>query len=248
MKRDFIVLMGKSDHAYYPLRFIASSFFTPYWSYFVPDILEPEEIKLVQKAAKNAVDESMGGEKIYWIISFDEDKAIKIWQNFFEKISALSQDKREIIRALCAQIAVSGKEKNSADYLVNLIVRLRFNPRFREFLNYAKQDKEILDAVYEQGNASFINDMPSINEAFLRSTDPWDVKLRNQTPYLPESLCVIFSSAYQAKTDLPLIQRNLRILLSEDQSYHAFIKRLKIAFQRSLAENTAIKFPDNFFC
>lgn len=234
--------MARNDHAYYPLRFLSSAFFVKYWRMFIPMSLDGDQIRAVQDAARNCVDYSMQGENIYWNISFDEATALATWQLFERLTKTLPEDVLAQVRSLCVQLAVSKEETDSADYLLNLITRLRRDVRFRESVRYSDDDAAVLDAAYEYV-ADDLVDMMELRDAWLQSDDPWDKKLRSQTPDLPESIWVIFTGAYEPRTNLPLVLENLRLLLPAEQDFRAFVHRLELAFTRSLSENVVVKFP-----
>ena len=75
MKKNFITLMAKNDHAHYPLRFMASDFFVPYWQNFLPVKIGQQYIPIIQDAARECVDYAMHGESIYWLIDFSDERA-----------------------------------------------------------------------------------------------------------------------------------------------------------------------------
>lgn len=242
MNNNFATLMSKQENSYYPLRFMASDFFVPYWRCFLAVELAPEEVRVVQEAARAAVAHSMGSEEIYWLIDFSEDNALTTWRLFVDRIKPLRSETLDHVRMLALQLAVSADETSSADYLLNLITRLRFDRTFRSGLGYSDWDADILGAAYERAGDATLH-MSKIEQDWLQSRSSWDLRLKMQTPDLPESVRVIFSMAYGPKTELPLILANLRTLLENDPEHRAFLSRLKEAFNRSLSEGIELKFP-----
>jgi hypothetical protein len=184
----------------------------------------------------------MQGEEEYWHISFAEEDALKTWQLFEHLTQSLPKDVLTQVHSLCLQVAVSAEESTNVDYLLNLITRLRFNLEFRHEVGYSDADAAILEAVYESTAEDAI-DTYELQAKWLRSRDPWDEKLRSQTPDLPESVCIIFSTAYGPRTNLPLIKENLRVLLESESDYQSFISRLEVSFNLSRSENVLVQFP-----
>jgi len=249
MKENFFISMGKSDCSYDPLRFLSSDYFQKYWTVFIPDVLNDTNIQLVQEAARRAVDDFMYWETIYWNTSFDRKKSTRIWLNFAKSIDVLSEEKKEAVYDLCLQFVISKIDKKSIDYTLELITSLCFDELFYKSVEYLDTDKAILNATYEYNVDKWIDNTTwwELEEEFLTSTSLWDIKLREQTPDLPESISVIFSSAYETRTVLPTIKRNLKLILTDNNSYNEFVARLKDVFQRSLSGTTGITFPDNIF-
>jgi hypothetical protein len=242
MTTNFTTLMSKQKHSFYPLRFMASDFFVPYWRCFIPVELDPAEVRIVQEAARAAVDFSMGDEEVYWLIDFSEDRALATWSLFASRTRALRPETLEHVKVLALQLALSSDETDSADYLLNLITRLRFDEALRRDLAYSDRDANILGAAYESAGDVLV-DMGKIKQDWLHSTSDWDLRLKSQTPDLPESVSVIFSMAYSPRTELPLLRVNLRTLLENEQDHRTFLSRLKEAFDRSLSEGIKVKFP-----
>ena len=243
MKPDFVALMAKNDQTYYPLRFMSSEFFLTYWKTFIPMDWEQKETDSIQNAARQSVDYAMYGETIYWLISFDEATALKSWQLFQSRLSGLSDDIWKAIQALCRQIASPKEEQYNANHVIELMTRLRFDSTYRNAFAYPAQDALLLDAAYEYDSQDWTDDLLSIKEGFLASQEPWDQKLRSQTPDLPESIWLIFSEAYNARTNLLTIQRNLKLLLKNQADYQLFISRLHTIFEKTAPQNAGIQFP-----
>jgi hypothetical protein len=242
MTANFPETMSIEDHSYYPLRFMASEFFLPYWRCFLSSAIDDGFVRTIQAAARQCVDYFMQGEEEYWLISFAEEDALKTWRLFEQLTQNLPNDVLKQVQSLCLQVAVSTEESTNVDYLLNLISRLRFNMAFRRSVGYSDADAAILDAVYESTAEDAI-DTYELQEKWLRSRDPWDEKLRSQTPDLPESVCIIFSAAYGPRTNLPLIQKNLRLLLDSEPDYQSFVARLEAGFNHSRSENVLVQFP-----
>lgn len=241
MVNKFAQKISVKDNAYYPLQFLASDFFVPYWNCFIPPI--PDKfIPEIQKAARACVDYFMDNEEIYWLVSFEEKHALKTWELFEKQISGLSKDIIELVHHLSFQIAVPEEESDSADYFIGLVTRLRFDGSYRRELNYRNEDKNILDAIYEYSADKFI-DLDGIKNNWLDSGSFWDNKLKSQTPDLLESVYVIFSFAYNPNSCLILLHNNLHLILDTEETYHAFIDRLEAAFVASLPSGTKIEFP-----
>jgi hypothetical protein len=242
MTKNFSEVMAADDHSYYPLRFMSSEFFLPYWKYFWSSEIDEKYVRIIQATARECVDYFMQGEDEYWLISFAEEDTIKTWQLFEKLIRDLPEDIQRQVQSLCLQVAVSADESANVDYLLNLMTRLRLDVDFRHSVGYSDADATVLDAVYESTAEDAI-DTYELQEKWLNSRDPWDEKLRSQTPDLPESVCIIFSTAYGPRTNLPLIQENLKLLLENESDYQSFISRLEASFDRSRSENVLVQFP-----
>jgi hypothetical protein len=243
MNIDLPSVMAKSDQSFYPLRVLASDFFVPYWKHFLSSfVIAPEHCAVIQSAARDAVDFMMDGEEEYWNIDFSEPNAKRVWLAFERQVSGLPVDTYSALQTLILQLAVSPDESTSADYLLNLITRLRFDSVFRDALEFSDADAALLDCAYEFSDEAPLN-MHDVQQQWLQSETLWDKKLQHQTPDLPESVAVIFSMAYEPKTNLPLIKSNLRGVLENEGLYTAFALRLEQAFAESLSENVEIEFP-----
>ncbi len=241
MNLSFSEILSKTENAYYPLRLIASDFFVPYWNAFTQEIPE-QYIPIIQKAARECVEYFMNGEEIYWHINFEEKNALNTWRLFEKLTLPLPSDIQILTRSLALQLAVSPEESDSADYFLNLLTRLRFDSEYRKSLNYSDKDADVLNAAYEYNSEDLI-DLGGLKEGWLASQSEWDIKLKAQTPDLPESVYVIFSFAYNPKSNLPLVHDNLHAILDEPGEYQNFIDGLENAFKKSLGHNPDIRFP-----
>jgi hypothetical protein len=243
LEASLLSRMAKNDQSFYPLRVLASDFFVPYWKHFLSSfVIAPEHCAVIQSAARDAVDLMMDGEEEYWNIDFSEPNAKRVWLAFEKRVSGLPADTYSALQTLILQLAVSPDESTSADYLLNLITRLRFDSVFRDALEFSDADAALLDCAYEFSDEGPLS-MHDVQQQWLQSDTLWDKKLQHQTPDLPESVAVIFSMAYEPKTNLPLIKSNLREVLEVEERYTAFVLRLEGVFAASLSENVEIKFP-----
>lgn len=241
MSTDFVTTMSKEERSFAPLRFMAADHFTPYWRCFLPAPLAPDEVRVVQEAARAAVDRFMEGEESFWLIDFSHQNTLATWRLFADRTSSLRPEAKEAVEALSQNLAVSAEETRCCDYFLSVVTRLRYRAEVREELGYSKQDAHVLDAAYERAGDAVV-DMGRIQKEWLASTSPWDVRLKAQTSDLPESVHVIFTMAYRPRTELPLLLANLRTLLDEPER-RAFLARLTEAWKRSLSPDMMMELP-----
>lgn len=242
MNEKFCKMMAADDHSYYPLRFLASTYFVRHWSLFADCLDYKEDLALVQRAARECVDILMGGEEIYWNVSFEFLFAYSVWSHFDKMISGLTPEKAEEVRIFCIHLAASREAVDGAEFFMNVVNRLRLDREVRALIKYSDYDGALLDIAYEQPGSDYI-DMQDVKDEFLNSSDEWDRKLMAQTPDLPESVWVIFAGAYEVAVGLARLRRNLQLLLPDRAAYMVFMKRLKIAFDQLMPVAAVIQFP-----
>jgi hypothetical protein len=241
MTKKFLQNIPIKGDAYDPLRFMASDFFVSYWNYFAP-LIPDQFTSEIQKAARICVDHFMDQEEIFWLISFEEKYILKTWELFEKQISNLPRDVIELTHHLSLQIMVPEEESNSADFFIGLINRLRFDYSYRKKMNYRDEDANILDAAYEY-SADKLLDLGDIKDDWLDANSFWDKKLKSQTPDLPESIYVIFSTAYNPNSCLVQLHDNFHLLLNTMEIYNNFINRLEKVFIAELPNEAKIEFP-----
>jgi hypothetical protein len=245
MKSNFAQVLSELDNSFYPLRFMASDFFTTYWVKFADPVPSPF-VEIIQNAARKSVDYFMNGEEIYWNINFEEVAALKAWELFVKQTDQVPDEVMRSVHSLALQLAGSPSDSDNSDYFINLVTRLSHDTDFSEFYKYPAYDIEVLSAVMESSSEDLL-DLFQVKTGWLASNTAWDKKLRSQTPDLLESVYIIFFSAYNSRSTVPLIQRNLISLMGNSQDYRDFIHRLNSVFENSLKDlNPRIKFPKIF--
>lgn len=242
MSTEFAADMAKSDQTFYPLRLWSADFFVPHWGVFLPAPLEKAHVDTVQQAARASVDFSMGDEEVYWNIDMSERHALATWRIFDDRTKAIPKETLGQIRYMGIQLTASAEESSAADYALNLMVRLSKDMELRVALGCSDDDADLMAAAQEDADADLL-DLPELRAGWLRSKTPWDLKLRSQTPDLPESAYVIFSMAYGPRTALPLVCRNLRDLSENGERYKAFLRRFEKMFRRSITPGMRIGLP-----
>jgi hypothetical protein len=243
MISNFVKSMSANDRPYDALRFLASDFFRGYWKYFSCGDISEEYSQIVQSAARECNDYFMDDESIFWNISFSTHDTAKTWNLYQQRTSKLPEKILDAAHSLIVQISVSADESTNADYLLNLMTRIRADEFFREEVDITHEDAEILDCVYEINTEPYL-DLYEVRQKWLLPQSNWDEKLKAQTPDLPESLAVIFSMAYEPRTNLPIIKTNLLQILESREQYDQFVQRLEKAFYRSRSEVLAVQFPE----
>ncbi len=242
MTTEFATTVAGDRHAQQPLRFLAADFFVPYWRNIVAGDTDAEAVRTTQEAARAAVDLAMGGEPIYWNIDFSEEHALRTWRLFDARTKGLAPEALGHVRALCVQLLATPAESIAADELLGLVTRMRHDWTFRASIGCTSDDMDVLGAAYESSRSDFVS-IPDVTERWLESDTPWDVRLRSQTPDLPEHVAGIFASAYGPRTALPLFRQNLRQLLGDEEAYRSFVKRLQRVFDRSQSPQVKVPFP-----
>jgi hypothetical protein len=245
MGSEFLQI-ARHKHAYHPLLVLAADFFVPHWKYLLPGESQGEldsmAVAVTQAAARAAVDHLMSKGEIFWHCNFSEAAATRTWKLFERRTKVLATEPLDYVRELCVQLLAPDEEAVAVDALVELVTRLRNDLHYRVRLGYSNQDADLLEAAHERLRSDVIFKV-DFNTGWLDSLTPWDIRLRDHTPDLPEFVAQLFGTAFDLRTRLPHFRQNLRLLLETDEAYRAFVKRLRAAFERGQSPHSLVKFP-----
>jgi hypothetical protein len=240
----FIKEIAKDNHCYDPIRYLSSSYFSSTWNFFLDFQPQNHKFKRIQDAARSCIDLMMNGESVYWNIDFSEEHATKVWRLFFDGLKSCTSTELLSIQKMSKTLAVNKNWIDSIEFFINLASRVRRDAKFRSSINISISDYEILEIAYESIEISII-DRFKIRDNWLLSTDDWDMKLKQQTPDLPESVYLIFIAAYESNQQFPSLIKNIDILIPDDLARRDFFRRLKISFDLAKPNGSNILFPIN---
>ena len=211
----FIKEIAKDNHCYDPIRYLSSSYFSSTWNFFLDFQPKNNKFKEVQDAARGCINLMMNGEPIYWNIDFSEEHATKVWRLFFDGLTSCTSAELLSLQRMSKILAVNKNWIDSIEFFINFASRVKIDDSFRSSVDISILDCEILEIAYENVETSIINRF-KIRDNWLSSTDNWDMKLKQQTPDLPESIYLIFIAAYESSQQFPSLMKNIDILIPDN--------------------------------
>ena len=155
---------------------------------------------------------------------------------FSNSLESLPPDVWKSVHLLCVQLVDSTKAKEAALAALHFFHTLRNDVATSTSLGFSDEDRQKIEAAWEP-IAWDIVDVYDFERQWLQSKTPWDQKLMSQTPDLPESIFFIFSAAYEARTNLLQIGKNLQLLVPQESDRVVWRARLKPGFEHLEASN-----------
>jgi len=221
--------------------FLSADFYADYWRVLIGSELSESGVTVLQHAARTTVADFMGNEDIYWNIDFSPRRHQNSFARFQKAIAALKGADRTHEEVLRSNYCEDESEQMNVAFALIFLHRITKDLQFRVEAGVSASDADVVAASIPLAADREIDTYKSKND-WVRSTSPWDAKIKSLTPDLPEYVALHFENACQNTIELPTLMANVAALVQPDVAA-ALMQRLRQGMTRQVPAGSSLKVP-----
>lgn len=221
--------------------FLSADTFIPYWKLLAEQDFPEADQDLICASARNAVDDFMAGETVFWNIDFSQLRLARTREIFGKGLMGLSDRGRRLFDTLTYNYCSDKSERRNIAYAMNFMSRVARDPGADEAGILQRSDCDIIAACMASAEDVALS-LAGVENEWLDASGEWDSHLRGLTPDLPEYLFLDLAGACEERSELPAFLNNLSLLL-ELQQRRLFIAALTDAIAASFPPGSGLGIP-----